>query len=149
VRLGIGLYGVEANQLEQSQLRTISRLKTTISQIKHLKTGETIGYGRKGVAKRSTKTATIAIGYADGFSRAFSNGVGKVLVNGIKVPVIGNVCMDMSMIDVTEVEVAEGDEVIIFNEELSIIELAQSIQTIPYEILTNISERVKRVFYLE
>ncbi|HAS40345.1 MAG TPA: bifunctional UDP-N-acetylmuramoyl-tripeptide:D-alanyl-D-alanine ligase/alanine racemase [Microscillaceae bacterium] len=149
VRLGIGLYGVEANQLEQDQLRVISRLKTTISQIKHLKTGETVGYGRKGVAKRPTKTATIAIGYADGFSRAFSNGVGKVLVNGVKVPVIGNVCMDMSMIDVTDVEVTEGDEVIIFNETLSIIELAQSTQTIPYEILTNISERVKRVFYLE
>ncbi|OJJ13997.1 bifunctional UDP-N-acetylmuramoyl-tripeptide:D-alanyl-D-alanine ligase/alanine racemase [marine bacterium AO1-C] len=149
VRLGIGLYGIEANQLEQDQLRVISRLKTTISQIKHLKSGQTVGYGRKGVAKRPTKTATIAIGYADGFSRAFSNGVGKVLVNGVKVPVIGNVCMDMSMIDVTEVEVNEGDEVIIFNNELSIIELAQSIQTIPYEILTNISERVKRVFYLE
>ena len=149
VRLGIGLYGVEANQLEQHQLKAISRLKTTISQVKYLQTGETIGYGRKGVAQQPTKTATIAIGYADGFSRSFSNGVGQVLVNGVRVPVIGNVCMDMSMIDVTQVEVAEGDEVIIFNEDLSIMDLAQSIQTIPYEILTNISERVKRVFYLK
>lgn len=149
VRLGIGLYGVEANQMEQHQLKSISRLKTTISQIKHLNPGETVGYGRKGIAQQPTKTATIAIGYADGFSRAFSNGVGKVLVNGVKVPVIGNVCMDMSMIDVTGIDVAEGDEVIIFNDELSITELGQNIGTIPYEILTNISERVKRVFYLE
>jgi alanine racemase len=149
VRLGIGLYGVEANQIAQNQLQPISRLTTTISQIKELKTGETVGYSRKGLAKQPTKTATIAIGYADGFSRAFSNGVGKVMVNGVKVPVIGNVCMDMCMIDITGVEANEGDEVVIFNEELSIIDLAQSIGTIPYEILTNISQRVKRVFYLE
>ena len=149
VRLGIGLYGVEVNQLAQSQLQPISRLKTTISQIKHVQQGETIGYSRKGVAKKASKTATIAIGYADGFSRAFGNGVGKVLVNGVKVPVIGNVCMDMCMIDITETEANEGDDVVIFDEELSIIELSQSIQTIPYEILTNISGRVKRVFYQE
>lgn len=149
VRLGIGLYGVEANQMAQNQLQPISRLKTTISQIKHLQPGETVGYGRKGVAQKASKTATIAIGYADGFSRAFSNGVGKVLVNGTKVPIIGNVCMDMCMVDVTGLEVNEGDEVIIFDEELSIIELSQSIQTIPYEILTNVSARVKRVFYQE
>lgn len=149
VRLGIGLYGVEANQIAQNQLQPISRLTTTISQIKTLQTGETVGYSRKGLAKQMTKTATIAIGYADGFSRAFSNGVGKVMVNGVKVPVIGNVCMDMCMIDITGVDANEGDEVIIFNEELSIIELAQNIGTIPYEILTNVSQRVKRVFYLE
>ncbi|EAY29283.1 bifunctional UDP-N-acetylmuramoyl-tripeptide:D-alanyl-D-alanine ligase/alanine racemase [Microscilla marina] len=149
VRLGIGLYGIEANQIAQSQLQSISRLTTTISQIKYLQPGETVGYSRKGVASHTTKTATVAIGYADGFSRAFSNGVGKVMVNGAKVPVIGNVCMDMCMIDVTGVEATEGDEVIIFNEELSILDLAQSIDTIPYEILTNISQRVKRVFYLE
>lgn len=149
VRLGIGLYGVEANQIAQNQLQPISRLTTTISQIKELKTGETVGYSRKGLAKQPTKTATIAIGYADGFSRAFSNGVGKVMVNGVKVPVIGNVCMDMCMVDITGVEANEGDEIVIFNEELSIIDLAQSIGTIPYEILTNISQRVKRVFYLE
>jgi len=98
---------------------------------------------------RSSKIATIAIGYADGFSRAFGNGKIKVLVNGKLVPVIGNVCMDMTMIDITEVDAEEGDEVIIFGEKPRIEDLAKAIDTIPYEILTNVSQRVKRVFYTE
>lgn len=149
VRLGIGLYGVETNDIHQTNLQNISELKTTISQIKTVREGETVGYGRKGQVQKDSKIATIAIGYADGFSRAFSNGLGKVLVNGQEAKVIGNVCMDMTMIDITNLEAKEGDEVLIFGKEQSIINLAQSIETIPYEILTNISERVKRVFYLE
>lgn len=154
VRLGIGLYGVEASNLAPGALQPISVLKTTISQIKELKKGETIGYSRKGVVERDTKIATIAIGYADGYDRRFSNGAGSVLVNGKKAPVIGNVCMDMTMIDITGIEVNEEDEVIIFGKskdgtEISINELAFGIQTIPYEILTKVSDRVKRVFYTE
>jgi alanine racemase len=150
VRLGIGLYGVEAGGKHQEMLQPISRLKTIISQIKHLTNGDTVGYGRKGVAKKSMTIGIIAIGYADGFSRAFSQGVGKVKVRGRIAPIVGNVCMDMAMIDLTDIPDAQvGDEVIIFDEELTIKSLADSIQTIPYEILTNISERVKRIFYSE
>ncbi len=149
VRLGIGLYGVEATGTEQKSLQTVGTLKTIISQIKHLKKGETIGYSRKGVLEKDSRIATIAIGYADGFDRGFSKGVGTVLVNGVRCPVIGNVCMDMTMVDVTEAKCEEGDEVIIFGKDLPIHELSSSIGTIPYEILTGVSERVKRVFYKE
>ncbi len=149
VRLGIGLYGVEATGTEQKSLQTVGTLKTIISQIKHLKKGETIGYSRKGVLEKDSRIATIAIGYADGFDRGFSKGVGAVLVNGTRCPIIGNVCMDMTMVDVTEAKCEEGDEVIIFGKDLPIHELAHSIGTIPYEILTGVSERVKRVFYKE
>jgi alanine racemase len=122
-------------------------LKTTISQINEIKQGETIGYGRKGKADKSLTIATITIGYADGFSRAFSNGVGKVIVNGQEASVIGNVCMDMTMIDVTGIDIAVGDEILIFGDEMPITTLANKINTIPYEILTNVSERVKRVYF--
>lgn len=149
VRLGIGLYGVEATGTEQKSLQTVGTLKTIISQIKHLKKGETIGYSRKGVLEKDSRIATIAIGYADGFDRGFSKGVGTVLVNGVRCPIIGNVCMDMTMVDVTEAKCEEGDEVIIFGKDLPIHELSASIGTIPYEILTGVSERVKRVFYKE
>ncbi len=147
VRLGIGLYGFEANQLEQDELLPISTLKTVISQIKHVKKGETIGYGRKGITIQDTKIATIAIGYADGFSRAFGNGKISLLVNGKPAPVIGNICMDMCMLDVTGIDAKEGDEVIVFGENPTVKQLADAIDTIPYEILTNISNRVSRVFY--
>ncbi len=147
VRLGIGLYGIEANQLHQAQLMPISTLKTHISQVKHIKKGETVGYGRWGVAQQDTRIATIAIGYADGFSRQLSRGRGKVWINGSAAPVIGNVCMDMTMIELGEIDAKEGDEVIIFSPEHSIALLAEQLGTIPYEILTSIGERVKRVFY--
>lgn len=149
VRLGIGLYGVEVTGTEQNELQTVGTLKTVISQIKYLKLGESVGYSRKGVLEKDSKIATIAIGYADGFDRGFSKGVGKVLVNGVACPVVGNVCMDMTMIDVSEADCQEGDEVIIFGKDLSIKDLASSIGTISYEILTGVSERVKRVFYKE
>ncbi len=149
VRLGIGLYGVEANNLRQSDLQTVGTLKTIISQIKKVDAGESIGYSRKAIAKKTTTIATLAIGYADGYDRSFSNGIGSVLVNGVRCPVIGNVCMDMCMVDITEAEATEGDEVIIFGDNPSILELSKLIGTIPYEILTNIGQRVKRIFYAE
>lgn len=149
VRLGIGLYGIDPTTDINEQLKPVATLKSVISQVKHLKSGETVGYGRWGKANQSMTIATIAIGYADGFSRSFSKGKGKVLVHGQLAPVIGNVCMDMTMIDITGIKAGEGDEVIIFGEGLSIQEVAASINTIPYEILTNTSERVKRVFFTE
>ena len=149
VRLGIGLYGVDPTIEKFNELRPVATLKTIVSQIKNIMAGESIGYGRKGLAARQTTLATIAIGYADGFSRSFSNGKGSVLVNDQLAPVIGNVCMDMTMIDITGIKAKEGDEVIIFGKELPIQKIAASINTIPYEILTNTSERVKRVFYAE
>jgi len=149
IRLGIGLYGVDPTADGFDQLRQIATLKTIISQVKRLSMGETIGYGRHGKAERETTIATIAIGYADGFSRAFSKGVGEVLVNGQIARVIGNVCMDMTMIDITGIDAREGDEVIIFGKDLPVQKVAARINTIPYEILTNTSERVKRVFVAE
>jgi Alr-MurF fusion protein len=148
VRLGVGLYGVDPTQLS-TPLRPVATLKTIVSQVRELKKGDTIGYGRKGKAINDMTVATIAIGYADGFSMAFSNGVGVVRINGNPASIIGNVCMDMTMVDVTGLEVKEGDEVIIFGKELSIYEVASRINTIPYEILTNTSDRVRRVFVAE
>lgn len=149
VRLGIGLYGVEVTGKHSLALRAISTLKTTISQIKELEPGETIGYSRKGVLNTGGKIATLAIGYADGYDRRFSNGKGYVLVNGQKAPIIGNVCMDMCMVDISGMDVKVGDEAIIYGEKISLKELADQIGTIPYELLTNISTRVKRVYYLD
>ena len=149
VRLGIGLYGYNSDPEARKSLRNISTLKTKVSQVRLIKTGETVGYGRVGKVNSDTNIATIAIGYADGFSRAFSNGVGHVLVKGRLAPVVGNVCMDMTMIDVSGLSVKEGDEVIIFGENPSIDRLARSIGTIPYEILTSVNDRVKRVFFTE
>jgi len=149
VRLGIGLYGIDPTQDQPHELKPVATLKTIISQIKHVPAGESVGYGRKGRTDKPITTATLAIGYADGFSRAFSQGIGKVMVNGVPARVIGNVCMDMTMIDISGIPAKEGDEVIVFGKELPIEELAKSIHTIPYEILTNTSERVKRVFVAE
>ena len=130
-------------------LKTISTLKTKISQIKRVKAGESIGYSRKGKVTTESEIATIAIGYADGYTRLFGNGKAYVLVNGQQAPTIGNICMDMTMIDVTGLMAKEGDEVIIFGERPNISELAHWSNTIPYEILTNVSQRVKRVFVSE
>jgi Alr-MurF fusion protein len=148
VRLGVGLYGLAAKPEDQENLMTVGTLKTVISQIKHVKSSETVGYGRRGELTRDTKTATIAIGYADGYDRRFSCGVGEVLIHGHRCKVVGNVCMDMTMVDITDIpHVEEGDEVIVFGNGLTMIELANKIDTIAYEILTSVSERVKRVFY--
>lgn len=149
VRLGIGLYGVEATGQEQQALQSVGTLKTVVSQIKYLSAGETVGYSRRGHLDHDAAIATLAIGYADGYDRGLGNGAGKVWVNGLLCPTIGNICMDMTMIDVTGATVEEGDEVIIFGKEMPILELSKQINTIPYEILTGIGDRVKRVFYKE
>jgi len=149
IRLGIGLYGVDANPEMQQQLKNVTTLKTTISQIKKVKAGESIGYSRKGRAASDSKIATVRIGYADGYPRLLSNGAGSMLVNGKPAPVIGNVCMDMTMLDITGIDAAEGDEVIVFGAALPVSEMAASAQSIPYEILTGISQRVKRVYFEE
>jgi alanine racemase len=150
VRLGIGLYGIDAAISESAgALQPIASLKTSISQVKKISAGETISYSRSGSLPKDGKIATVRIGYADGYLRAFGNGIGKMLVNGVAVPTVGNITMDMCMLDVTGVEAEEGDDVIVFNEELRIEELATQIGTIPYEILTNVSQRVKRVYFYE
>jgi alanine racemase len=148
VRLGIGLYGVDTAHSIQSKLSIIGTLKTTISQIKEVQKGETVGYGRKGSRDYTAKIAIIAIGYADGYDRRFSNGVGEVFIHGQKAKIIGNVCMDMCMADVTDIaDAKEGDEVEVYGKNISIIECAEKIGTIPYELLTKISRRVRRVYY--
>lgn len=149
VRLGIGLYGFDAAIKNKTLLKTVAVLKTTVTQVKNIGVHETIGYGRKGVLPEGGKTATVKIGYADGYRRSFGNGVGKMLINGKLAPTIGNIAMDMCMLDVTGLDVKTGDEVIVFNNELTISDLAGQIGTIPYEILTNISQRVKRVYFYE
>ena len=149
VRLGISLYGISSDQKEQKMLETVSSLKTSISQIKRIKPGESVGYNRAWKAAETTRIATIPIGYADGLSRQLSNGRGKMLVNGQLAPVAGNICMDMTMLDITGIEAKEGDEVIVFGEELPISKLAEAMNTIPYEILTSISRRVKRIYFQE
>lgn len=149
VRLGIGLYGFSPTQHEQQHLENVATLKTSISQIKTVAAGDSIGYSRKGQLKHDAQIATVAIGYADGLSRRMGNGVGKMLVNGKKVPIVGNVCMDMCMLDVTNITAKEGDEVIVFGNELSLTEMAKVLGTIPYEVLVNVSQRVKRVYFYE
>lgn len=150
VRPGIGLYGINSTAGSKLSLQTVATLRSTIAQIKKLKAGETVSYSRSGVANKDSMIATIRIGYADGYPRRLSNGVGKMWVNGILAPVIGTVCMDMTMIDITGIpDAKEGDEVIIFGKELSVELLAQWAKTIPYEIMTGISQRVKRVYYEE
>ena len=149
VRLGIGMYGIGVNQAEQVQLQNVSTLKTNISQIKNIPANDTIGYSRKGVALVDMQIATVPIGYADGLSRKLGNGKGKMIVKGKPAPIIGNVCMDMCMIDITNIHANENDEVIIFGDNYSIREVAKNADTIPYEILTNVSRRVKRIYFQE
>lgn len=150
VRLGIGLYGIEIDNDHLLELHPVPTLRSTIAQLKHLRKGETVSYNRKGVVNRDSIIATVRIGYADGYSRQFGNGVGKMLVNGKTAPVIGTVCMDMTMLDVTDIQnVNEGDDVVIFGSQLPVQEVAQWIQTIPYEIMTSVSQRVKRIYFHE
>jgi len=150
VRLGIGLYGVDSTGSSQLNLQTVTTLKSTIAQIKRLKKGESVSYNRKAMVERDSVIATIRIGYADGYPRRLGNGVGKVWVNGKFAPVIGTICMDMFMIDITGVEnIKEGDDVIIFGAQLPVQQIAEWANTIPYEIMTGISQRVKRVYFEE
>ncbi|MES2559996.1 MAG: bifunctional UDP-N-acetylmuramoyl-tripeptide:D-alanyl-D-alanine ligase/alanine racemase [Bacteroidota bacterium] len=149
VRLGIGLYGIDPSAGLQKQLQPIGTLKTVVSQLRNVKAHETIGYSRRGVVNKDSLIATVAIGYADGLNRKLGNGKGSMLINGKRVPTIGSICMDMTMLDVTGVDVKEGDEVIIFGNENDLNSVADKIGTIPYEVLTSISQRVKRVYYYE
>ncbi|MBO0947882.1 bifunctional UDP-N-acetylmuramoyl-tripeptide:D-alanyl-D-alanine ligase/alanine racemase [Fibrella forsythiae] len=147
VRLGIGLYGVESSQTEPSLLHPVGTLTTTISQIKTVPAGDTVGYSRRGVLDHDSRIATLALGYADGYDRRLGNGVGSVWVNGVLCPTVGSVCMDMTMIDVTNAPASEGDSVEVFGPNVPVTDLSQWMGTIPYEVLTGISERVKRVFF--
>jgi len=150
VRLGIGLYGVDGDPEIQHQLQPVATLKTTIAQIKHLMPGESVGYGRAAKVQKPTTIATVRIGYADGYPRRLSHGRAWMLVHGRPAPTIGWICMDMLMLDITAIPNAkEGDEVIVFGEDLPIQQVARWADTIPYEIMTTISQRVKRVYYQE
>jgi alanine racemase len=149
VRLGVGLYGVASNAQDEKHLKVVSELSATVSQIKHLKPGDSVGYGRTFVAKQNTTIAVVSIGYADGYRRSLSNGIGQVAIAGSRYPVAGRVCMDMIMVDVTGSTVKVGDEVEVFGDTISIYELAQKMDTIPYEVLTGIGQRVKRVYFME
>jgi alanine racemase len=149
VRLGIGLYGIESNEAERGSLQQVATLKTSISQIKDLKKGDSVGYGRSGMMQKDGRIATVKIGYADGFPRALGNGIGAMSINNQIVPTIGNICMDMTMLDITDANVNIGDDVIVFGESISVYQLANQLNTIPYEVITNISQRVKRVYYYE
>lgn len=150
VRLGLGLYGLDSSDTLQNMLKQIGTLKTTIAQIKSVPKGDTIGYGRKAMAVDDMRIAIISIGYADGYHRSLGNGKAHVLIHSKPAKIVGVVCMDMCMVDVTDIpEVAEGDDVIVFGPELSIKQLARWADTIPYEIMTGISQRVKRIYVNE
>ena len=149
VRIGIGLYGVGNDVEEDAQLQNVATLKTIVLQINEVDLEETVGYGRRFKATRKSRIATIPIGYADGIRRSYGNGKGYVLINNSKAPIVGSICMDMLMIDVTDFNVKVGDEVVVFGSDLRITEVAKIWDTIPYEVMTSISQRVKRVFYKE
>ncbi|HNW90374.1 MAG TPA: bifunctional UDP-N-acetylmuramoyl-tripeptide:D-alanyl-D-alanine ligase/alanine racemase [Bacteroidales bacterium] len=149
VRLGIGLYGISFSEEEQQYLQNVSSLSSIISQIKTISAPDTVGYGRRYTAGGNARIATVPIGYADGLNRRLGNGKGFMIVNGKKAPIIGSVCMDMCMLDITGIEAKEGDIVYVYNDAATIKELAAKLDTIPYEILTSVSSRVKRVYYYE
>lgn len=145
VRTGIGLYGFGNQPEHTAELRPVAKLYSVITQIHSLKAGESLGYNRGYVADKSTRTATLPLGHADGISRAFGHGKGWVTIRGQKAPILGNVCMDMLMVDVTDIPCEEGDMVTVFGDSPSAEDLATAINSIPYELLTAISQRVKRV----
>ncbi|MWB95826.1 bifunctional UDP-N-acetylmuramoyl-tripeptide:D-alanyl-D-alanine ligase/alanine racemase [Flavobacterium sp. GA093] len=147
VRLGIGLYGVSNDLSEQKYLENVGTLKSIISQVRTIPAGDSVGYGRRFMAEKETKIATIPIGYADGISRLWGNEVGYVMIKNQKAPIVGSICMDMLMVNVTGIDCKEGDSVIIFGENPTVTQMADALKTIPYEILTSISQRVKRVFF--
>lgn len=149
VRLGIGIYGVPPCDEDRGKLKNVVSLKTTIVQIKEYECGETVGYSRRGVINRKSKIGVVPIGYADGLKRQLGNGKACFYVNGKAAPIIGNICMDMCMIDLTDIECKENDTAILFDENHSIERIAEACDTIAYEILTSISQRVKRIYYHE
>jgi alanine racemase len=148
VRLGIGLYGVDPSGSHGLALREASTLRTTVAQVREVRSGETVGYNRKWKLERDSLIATIRIGYADGYPRSLGNGIGRVLVRDRECPVVGHVCMDMTMVDVTGLgEVRPGDDVVLFGPDLPVASMASKAGTIPYEILTGVSQRVQRVYF--
>ncbi|MEW4922172.1 alanine racemase [Algibacter sp. 2305UL17-15] len=147
VRSGIGLYGFGNSEKESANLKPIASLKTVISQIHTIEKGESVGYNRAYTSNKFLKTATLPIGHADGIGRIYGNGKGFVTIHGKKAPIVGNVCMDMIMVNITDIDCKEGDEVIVFDANLNSAEtLAESANTISYELITSISQRVKRIF---
>jgi Alr-MurF fusion protein len=149
VRMGIGLYGISSNPEIQLDLTPAIRWKSVISQIQHVKQGESVGYNRKFIADKAHKIAIVPVGYADGFKRSLSNGKGKMYVNGIPCSIIGNVCMDMTFIDIQNIACKSGDEVEIIGTHQTVSELAEMMETIPYEVLTSLSKRVVRTYVEE
>ena len=149
VRLGISLYGFSGIPAVQPHLQNVATLKTVITQVKRIAAGETIGYNRSHTLARDSQVAIIPIGYADGYPRELANGKGTVLIQGQKVPVIGKICMDMCMLDVTGLSVHEGDEVIVYGEGNSAADMADAAGLICYELLTRLSQRVPRVYVKE
>jgi alanine racemase len=147
VRLGIGLYGISFEN--NPAIKQVASLRSRVMQVKEINPGETVGYSRKGIVSKKSMIATIPIGYADGFRRMLGNGKGKMLINGRIAHTIGNICMDMSMLDVTGMDVNEGDDVLIFGEGLPLSEIARDMETIPYEVLTGVSGRIRRVYFRE
>mgnify|MGYP006204668211 FL=1 len=145
----IGLYGISNDANEQKFLENVGTLKSVISQIRTIQAGESVGYGRRFMAEKETRIATIPVGYADGIRRSWGNGLGFVIINNQKATIVGSVCMDMLMVDITDIPCVEGNEVIILGENPSVTFMANQLNTIPYEILTGISQRVKRIFYRE
>jgi alanine racemase len=149
VRLGIGLYGIDPTGKFDGLLEPVFTFKTTVSQVKQIGPNESVGYSRKSISKKSRTIAILALGYADGLNRALSNGQGSFEINGKKAPIIGNICMDMCMVDVSGLQCSEGDEAILFGKNRSIQQVAEQLGTIPYEILTSVSQRVKRIYVSE
>ncbi len=146
VRLGIGLYGFGNETTVTSELKNVVTLKSIISQIHLVKKGESVGYNHTFIANKDLKVGTIALGYADGISRMFSNGIGSVTIKNKKASIVGNISMDTFMVDITNIDCNEGDDVIVFNNQQTILNLAKKSSTISYEILTSISQRIKRVY---
>lgn len=144
VRTGIGLYGFGNNKEVNKHLQPVATLKTVISQIHEIEVGESVGYNRAFVASRPTRSATLPLGHADGIPRSYGNGRGWVTINGQKAPFIGNVCMDMLMVDITDIDCQEGDEAIVFGKSTTAEELSAAIHSIPYELISAISQRIKR-----
>ena len=147
VRLGLGLYGIDP--IDNRPLHNVATLRTTILQIRRVPAGDSIGYSRRTIVDHDARIAAIPIGYADGLDRRLGNRGGYCMVNGKKAPYVGNICMDVSMIDVTGIDCKEGDSVEIFGKQLPVTTLSDALGTIPYEILTSVSDRVKRVYYQE
>ena len=144
-RLGLGLYGIDSR--DNSIINNVCTLKTTILQLRNVPKDETVGYSRRGILSRDSVIAAIPIGYADGLNRHLGRGHGYCLVNGKRAPYVGNICMDVAMIDVTDIDCREGDTVEIFGDNLPVTVLSDILDTIPYEVLTGVSERVKRVYF--